>query len=87
MLGFWKPTAGVQDFAYSDGEEVEEMILAVITGARDKSSGSDELASHITTWPTEYHLSPSRLDLLAPFSFKDLDVLEIGAGCGALTRF
>jgi 2-polyprenyl-3-methyl-5-hydroxy-6-metoxy-1,4-benzoquinol methylase len=85
--GIWAPRAGVREFAYSDGEQVEETILEAISNAKDRSAGSDELASYITDWPTEYHLSPTRLNLLAPFQFNGLDVMEIGSGCGALTRF
>jgi len=85
--GIWVPSTGTRDFAYSDGEESEGMILEAVSNAQDRSAGSDELASRITSWPTEYHLSPTRLNLLAPFQFQDRDVMEIGAGCGALTRF
>ena len=39
-------------------------------------------------WPTTYHLHPTRANLLRPFSqLLKARVLEIGAGCGALTRY
>ncbi|MET0244490.1 MAG: glycosyltransferase, partial [Flavitalea sp.] len=44
---------------------------------------------YIKDWPTKYHLSPQRPDLLRPFeeAFRDRSILEIGCGCGAITRF
>ena len=77
------------EFSYSDGIETEDYLLNAVTTAKDKSAMSQELKSWIKDWPTRYHLSPSRSNLLRPFSFldKDMDVLELGAGCGALTRY
>ena len=73
--------------AYSDGKDTEERILALLRNTSDLTSGSTELERHITDWPTEYHLSSARGNLLrwltlAPGS----RVLELGCGCGALTR-
>src|SRR5690606_30325867 len=49
---------------------------------------STELAQHCTDWPTIYHLSSNRANLLRPFEESlRTDILEIGAGCGAITRF
>jgi 2-polyprenyl-3-methyl-5-hydroxy-6-metoxy-1,4-benzoquinol methylase len=74
-------------FLYTDGLEIEERMLGILQNAGDKTSGSDELRTYITDWPTEYHFSPYRENLLRPFDFKGMRVLEVGAGCGALTRF
>lgn len=76
-------------FAYSDGNETEEYLLAAAQEASDLATGSRELASKIHDWPTLYHLSPQRADLLRPFAahLKGKSVLEIGSGCGAITRF
>lgn len=74
-------------FDYTDGDAIEEEIHSIVSGARDRRSGSEELAAQIHSWAMEYHFSPSRANLLRPFSWKGLEVLEIGAGCGALTRF
>ena len=42
----------------------------------------------ISDWPSLYHLSPYRANLLRPFTpLIRGAVLEIGSGCGALTRF
>jgi 2-polyprenyl-3-methyl-5-hydroxy-6-metoxy-1,4-benzoquinol methylase len=75
-------------FPYSDGDEAEQRVASIIAGASDLSVLSDELASQCTDWPSRYHLSPQRANLLRPFSPKlACRILEIGAGCGAITRF
>jgi len=86
-VGIWRRKDRSGEISYSDGDEVEEETLEIIRSATDRSSGSDELSLPRMRWPLEYHLSASRENLLVPFEFKDLDVLEIGSGCGALTRF
>jgi SAM-dependent methyltransferase len=73
-------------FDYSDGAEAEAYILESVTTAADVSSGSDELVGRIRDWPSEYHFSASRSTLLAPFDVRGLTVLEVGCGCGAITR-
>lgn len=74
--------------AYSDGDQVEESIAEVIADASDLSVLSEELARSCIDWPSTYHLSASRANLLRPIS-KILkgEILEVGAGCGAITRF
>lgn len=75
--------------AYSDGDEVENLIAEIIRKAGDLSVLSGELASHCKDWPTLYHLSRKRGNLLRPFEnqLEGKRVLEIGAGCGAITRY
>src|SRR5882672_91558 len=54
----------------------------------DLSSGSYELEQQIKDWPSEYHLSRKRAHLLREFDFgRKRRVLEVGCGCGAITRF
>ncbi len=78
----------VQDFAYSDGQEVEGRLLAIVARAADRSTFSDELQQAITDWPTEYHLSRARHCLVRPLGIRSGDrVLELGCGCGAITRY
>lgn len=74
--------------AYSDGDEVEGRLAEVISKTTDLSVMSAELRTHCVDWPSLYHLSPERANLLRPFE-TDLkgDILEIGAGCGAITRY
>src|SRR5581483_8313776 len=49
---------------------------------------STELARHCTDWPSRYHLSGTRTNVLRPFEeFLCGDILEVGAGCGAITRY
>ena len=52
------------------------------------SSESFELERSIRDWSSEYHLTRKRAQLLKHFAFDpDQSVLEIGSGCGAITRF
>jgi len=73
---------------YSDGDTTELRIKFLIDQARDVSVFSDELRGWCTDWPSLYYLSSTRANLLRVFD-ADLrgDVLEIGAGCGAITRY
>lgn len=82
-----KPGDGA--FSYSDGDEVEQRIGAAIEGSEDVSLFSPELRKHQTDWPSIYHLSPVRANLLRPTAslLSGARILEIGAGCGAITRF
>mgnify|MGYP005750586389 CR=1 FL=1 len=75
--------------SYSDGDEVETHIARVIKKARDLSIFSTELSEKCEDWTTTYHLSRERSNILRPFHnrMRGADVLEIGAGCGAITRY
>jgi GT2 family glycosyltransferase len=85
--GVWS-RPGFEGIAYSDGGESERALLEVLRGARDLSTLSDELNEAIDGWMREAHLSPSRCNLLRPFRFRPGSrVLELGAGCGAITRY
>ena len=79
---------GTSNLAYSDGDEKEEYLFSIITNAKDVRTNSLELASAIKDWPSEYHLSPVRYNLLRPFTLGPSDhILELGCGCGAMTRY
>jgi SAM-dependent methyltransferase len=84
-----KSDSGAENFGYNDGNETEEYILSKINEASDLGTGSAELVDKIIDWPTLYHFSPKRADLLRPLAdfLKNKSVLEIGSGCGAITRF
>lgn len=68
---------------YSDGD-IEDVIINII----DSTEGEDYAAaiSSNFTWPTYYHLSDLRKNILNWYGFKeDSSVLEIGCGMGAIT--
>ena len=79
------------DFAgidYSDGDDAENRIEAIIERTSDLSTFSPQLKPHCTDWVSTYHLSGSRSNILRPFELSaEQDILEIGAGCGAITRY
>ncbi|WP_175944764.1 class I SAM-dependent methyltransferase [Caballeronia sp. BCC1704] len=80
---------GYEGIAYSDGDAVEERIGQIVAGAADVSLHSAELTTRISDWPSLYHLSSGRANVLRPFEAKlaSRRVLEIGAGCGAISRY
>jgi len=80
--------AAIRDFTYSDGEQTEARLLAVVSQAQDRSIFSPELAGAIDDWPSEYHLSRARHCLIRPLGVRAGNkVLELGCGCGAITRY
>jgi len=79
---------GLSPISYSDGAKSEQYLKHVLSKAQDLGSDSTELESYIRDWSSEYHLSSKRSLLLQPFQFPpEARVLEVGAGCGAITRF
>jgi len=79
---------GEVEFLYTDGDAVEERVFEIVSSAQDLSVLSEELAAQIAGWPLRYHLSASRSNLLRPLAeLLRGESLELGAGCGALTRF
>ncbi len=75
------------DIDYSDGQEVEGQILRLIRQASDRSSQHAIASEYYSqAWPIRYHLCPERANLLRPFDFSGMDVLELGAGMGAVSR-
>lgn len=76
-----------QGFAYSDGDDAELRIYEGLRSSRDTSCQSEDLQRLIVDWPTEYHFSRVRYNLLRHIPFKPGDrILELGAGCGSITR-
>lgn len=76
------------DFNYSDGNDFEQELYDLISFAQDKSLFSKALTDRIVNWPTFCHLSPVRANLLRPVSaILKGKVLEMGSGCGILTRY
>ncbi|NIP87889.1 MAG: class I SAM-dependent methyltransferase, partial [Gammaproteobacteria bacterium] len=77
-----------EDFRYSDGERAETYLEEVISAASDRSTFSPELERAIIDWPSEYHLSSKRSNLLRILDLGSAQrVLELGCGCGAVSRF
>ncbi len=76
----------MDDLHWRDGSE--ERLLAVLRSATDRSTASDELASHITDWPSRYHLDRRRTNLLRPLEVgPGMTVLDVGAGTGVNSRY
>jgi 2-polyprenyl-3-methyl-5-hydroxy-6-metoxy-1,4-benzoquinol methylase len=75
--------------AYNDGDEIETRIFNIIKNAADISTLSTELRQQVTDWPSQYHLTSARANIMRPFeqTLKGANVLEIGAGCGAISRY
>jgi len=68
-------------------DQAEERILRVLRTTEDRSAGSDALARQIVDWPSRYHLSTLRSNLVQPLHLgPGMRVLEVGAGSGAVTR-
>lgn len=84
--GVWR-LQGHKQFSYSDGAASEKYLEKVLSQSSDLTCNSDELQSHIKDWPSEYHLTRKRAQLLSGLSFdRSSTVLEVGCGCGAITR-
>ncbi len=75
--------------AYNDGDEIETRIFNIIKNAADISTLSTELRQHCIDWPSQYHLTSARANIMRPFeqTLKGANILEIGAGCGAISRY
>ncbi|MEQ1878942.1 MAG: class I SAM-dependent methyltransferase, partial [Bdellovibrionia bacterium] len=85
--GVWKSQLAIPT-TYSDGEGNEQYILDALSRVSDLSCLSDELQDQIRDWPSRYHLSPLRSNLLRGFKFRPgCRILEVGSGCGAITRY
>ena len=66
---------------YSDGD-IEDDLLKLIT----KEPDVEKILKRDDRWPVLYHFSPVRQNILEWYPFKkDASVLEIGAGCGAIS--
>lgn len=88
MGGVYQAGSAEREFNYSDGEESEAQLYRILSKANDLSSSSSELQEQITDWPTEYHLSRSRANLLRPLKLDGVvRILELGCGCGSISRY
>jgi 2-polyprenyl-3-methyl-5-hydroxy-6-metoxy-1,4-benzoquinol methylase len=74
-----------QGTVYSDGD-IENDLLALFSSRESEQLRSDILHNN-PSWPMYYHLSPQRSVLVDWINFrKGASVLEVGAGCGAITE-
>lgn len=68
---------------YSDGA-VEDMLLEIAENNNEESLNS--VIAKTKDWAVLYHFSHIRQNILGPIDItKDMNVLEIGSGCGAIT--
>lgn len=68
---------------YSEGA-IEEELLETAKNCRDRELA--EVVAAKKSWPFLYHFSPIRQNIVSWIPFRGTDnVLEIGAGCGAIT--
>lgn len=66
---------------YSDGD-IEEKLLSIVK----IEDNLEEVLMRENDWPILYHLSDIRKNILSWYDFdKNGSLLEIGAGCGAIT--
>lgn len=70
------------DDRYSDGDAVENLILSIVRSGEDFSFYNENYEN----WAVLYHLSRQRENIAEPMELSGEDeVLEIGAGMGAVT--
>ncbi len=86
--GVWFPKGETDGINYSDGKAAEDYLLSSINKTTDLSSTSKELVCAIRDWPSRYHLEPTRGNLFRALSMRPGSrILELGSGCGAITRY
>jgi len=72
---------------YLDGAEL--YLLEALRSARDVGVFSPDLRGRVKDWASLYHLTPYRATILDALGLENTSarVLELGAGCGAVTRW
>jgi 2-polyprenyl-3-methyl-5-hydroxy-6-metoxy-1,4-benzoquinol methylase len=86
-----QPTDGLHllgdaGLTYHDGGE--SRVLEILRSANDLRSTSDELVTKADSWALRYHFDPTRANVVRPLQLDSTHVvLEVGAGCGAITRY
>lgn len=82
---YWNPDHIID---YSDGEANEQYVYETFKNSNDNSIFSHYIFEKIRDWSSEYHFSTYRANILRPLNIKkEHKILEIGAGCGAITRY
>lgn len=75
-----------RDFAYADGGE--ERLAKLFES--DQQAEQATASQQPTDWELLYHLSPLRANLIRWVDFgrqEKVEILEVGAGCGAITEY
>ncbi len=71
---------------YRDGAETD--LLELVAGSDDLDSLNEDLHGRARGWAQRYHLDRTRANVLRAFEFSGVQrVLEVGAGCGAMSRY
>ena len=84
----WRLADASAELDYSDGVETERSLETILNNATDFSWRSADFSKDFEDWALNYHLSPVRANILRGLSLKPGGrVLEVGAGCGVITRF
>lgn len=73
------------NYVYNEGDDVEDLVLETVKKSTDYREYEKVIESD-TRWPILYQLSKQRENIIEPMSIAATDeVLEIGAGMGAVT--
>lgn len=72
---------------YSDGTDVETKIQEILRVSSDLNSCTAIAHQEYSEWAVRYHLSPERSVLLRHLDFSNMNVLELGAGMGGVSRY
>ena len=87
-VGVFQAQSGQVAFNYTDGANAEKDLYEILDNAKDLTSLSEELEAKVSDWPSEYHLSSNRANLLRALDLSGVQrVLELGCGCGSITRY
>jgi 2-polyprenyl-3-methyl-5-hydroxy-6-metoxy-1,4-benzoquinol methylase len=73
-------------FTYSDGDSPEDTIIKLLGKSNNLSSSFHIAPQEYSEWATRYHLCSERGNLLRAFNWEGLEVLELGAGMGGVSR-
>jgi SAM-dependent methyltransferase len=85
--GVWRLPDG-RTVPYLNDTFAASKLEDILRNAQDLSSLSPELEGFAGRWPASYYLSTRRSSLLRGFSWaQDSHVLEVGAGCGSVSRY
>ena len=80
-------TSGGHQVRFTDGRAAEKDMLAALKNTKDVSLESEELMQKVKDIPSYYHLGVGRSAILRCLDLSaESRVLELGAGCGAITR-